>query len=643
MRAKSTIDNVYNEMKSRGADPKTDRGSKRLSHSYRNSQVPVPPATSLHPTAPDSKRKNALAKESEYGVLGIKVPLVEVSAKAEEVWGPALGGKDKQESLKRVIANIERYKDYMDVNNAIADCIKRKDHEALVEEYGRAKRFVDEARRTADSVAMTKSNPTDAQIQQLLVAARMWSDVDAKLKEFKSETWKRLTAMAGSATKDQQDQHMELIGVLLELGVQDNPIWVWLKSRADHLKSRIQASSDRSKVEIEVLRRRVANGEKPTPQMIASHIRSLGRHAAEKTSVMDSPEVIELWERMVAFLTSMISSQGLVGEVIDFWQTAQGFIEGTAQKTLPIGLDGVSRHHHRLSDDDISQLERETIAMVDTIRESVSSFFVDPPIEDISLLFSPIPPTPVTPHSAGLTPSALRDPRFSFHGNNLPPPSPRRGESWETLAFWPPWSNSISGVHYLSKLLVIIGSGAGEMSVVSPVSQGDGSALERLRALVTIAREKSVMAILAAWSKDAENIKVVEDWKRSPAKKDVTKMPEYFMTFESAILTGMQKILYISDAMSRPGSQDVVLPPPAKLLQAVREQFVTTLYKAMSGMFENADRSVAKTDGGGLVTDTQGLTNPFTQITARNVGSDAFNATDRVSRLNFHPVFIIKS
>jgi exocyst complex component 2 len=61
--------------------------------------------------SPDSKKKNALTKESEYGVMGIKKPLLEVSAKAEEVWGPALGGREKEDSLKVMTGTVEKYKE----------------------------------------------------------------------------------------------------------------------------------------------------------------------------------------------------------------------------------------------------------------------------------------------------------------------------------------------------------------------------------------------------------------------------------------------------------------------------------------------------------------------------------------------------
>jgi len=582
---------------------------------------------------PDAKKKNALTKESEYGVLGIKTPLLDVSAKAEEVWGPALGGREKEENLKSMSTIVDRYKELYEVNGAITDCIKRKDYESLVEEYAKAKRFADDAKRLSDQLASTP--PTDSQIHQILLAARVWHDVEEQIEDFKKDVWRRLIAMQSISKSDsafggQQDQHMELIGILLELGVTDNPIWVWLLSRYDHLKSKIRAVSERSRIEIEVLRRRLANGERPTAQVIASHLRSLARQTAEdKPASVDSVEIIELWEKMNSFLTGMLSAQGILGEVIEFWQTVQSFVDGRAQKTLPVGLNGESRQHHRLSDQGTLDLQKGTVELVDMIRENIFAFFADPPLEDISSLFSPLPPTPRTPKSAGtsgLTPTSMRDPRFNF--DNLPPPSPKRGEAWEKYAFWPPWSNSLSGVNYLAKLLVLVGTGASEMASISAISNGDSAALERLKALVGGARERCVNAICAAWNKDAENIKVLEDWRRSAEKRNLTRMPANFGAFESAVLSGMQKILYISEA--KVGSAEVVFPPPAKLLQMVRSQFVTTLYKALSGMVENAEKSVAKAEDD-WTTDTDGLASPVATVIATSIGAGTVNASDRVS------------
>lgn len=639
VRAKQTIDNVYTEMRYRGVEPPQIRVRPHSRHASRSSfRTGSGNQASIVSPALDNRKKNALMKESEYGVLGIKTPLLEVSAKAEEVWGPALGGREKEDSLKAMSRTVERYKDLYEVNAAITDAIKRKDYETLVEEYGKAKRFADDARRLSDDLGSTP--PTDSQIHKILLAARLWYDVTEQIDIFKRDVWRRLIAMQNlsprtdGATGGAQDQHMELIGILLELGVTDNPIWVWLLSRYDHLKNKIQTTSHRSRVEIEIMRRRLAISERPTPQVIASHLRSLGRQTAEdKPSSVDAVEIIELWEKTVTYMSSMLSSQGILGEVLEFWQTVQSFIEGKAQKTLPVGLDGGSRQHHRLSDQGTLDLQKGTVELIDMIRENIFSFFAEPPIEDISSLFSPIPPTPKTPKTPGttqLTPTALRG--FNLDPSSLPPPSPKRGEAWEKFAFWPPWSNSLSGVHYLAKLLVLVGTGASEMGAVAPVGYGDGTALERLRSLVGGARERCVTAICAAWNRDAENIKALEDWRRSPEKRDLTRMPAYFGSFESSVLTGMQKILYIPEAKS--GSADVVLPPPAKLLQMVRSQFVTTLYKALSGMVENAEKAVKRAEDD-WTADADGLASPVATIVATSIGAGTVNASDRVSSMFF--------
>ncbi|KAI0012964.1 exocyst complex component Sec5-domain-containing protein [Xylariaceae sp. FL0662B] len=643
VRAKATIDNVYKEMKYRGAEPPSPARARAHSRhaskgSFRNSSggaaLGANPMTS--PTANDSRKKNALVKESDYGVMGIKTPLLDVSAKAEDVWGPALRGREKEENLKSVSVSLDRYKEYVEAGSNIADSIKRKDYEALVEEYGRARKFADEARKLIKDLDSTP--PSESQTYQILLAARMWYDVEEQIQLFKRDVWRKLTSLH-TVTKTQtmagqpQDQHMELIGLLLELGVEDNPIWVWLLSRYDYLKVKISSASDRAKVEIEVLRRRLANAEKPSPQAVTTHLRNLGRQTVtSKPSGLDSPDVIELWEKMLAFLSGLLSAQGILGEVVEFWQTVESFIDGKAQKSLPTGYNGESRDHHRLSQQGTVDLQKGTTELVDMIRASVFEFFTGAPPEDVSLLFSPLPPSPGTPLSAGLSPSNGRDPRFNFDANNLPPPSPKRGESWEKFAFWPPFSNSVSGVHYLSKMLVLVGSGASEMASLGPLSQGDAKQLEMLKTLVGASRERCVTALCAAWNKDAENIKYVEDWKRSKEMGDVTRMPSTFASFEGALLSGMQKILYISEAMTKSGAGDIVLPPPTKLLQMVRSQYVTTLYKALSGMVENAERAVQKADDE-WTADLDAPIRAGNERASLSVGAGTVDAGDRNVRM----------
>ena len=605
VRAKSTIDRVYSEMRDQGAEPEQSRSrthsrvTSRSSTHFRNAsgQGPLSPGRGTIKSLQPEKRKNSMIKESEYGVQGIKAPLIEVAVKAEEIWGPALGGREREESLKSVLDSVDKNNGIFKVGRAVSECMKRKDYKGLVREYSQARQYTEDARQIANSASNGHAQPTDSQIHQIVITGRMWSEVEDQIEHFKREIWRKLTNVQKntitSTEGNAQDDHMALIGILLELGVEDNPIWVWLLSRYDHLKNKINATFERSKVEIEVLRRRLANKEPPVSQIIASHLQSPARRDVdEKSTDLDTPPVLELWDLIYNSLNNLLSVQGgILGEVIEFWGKAQTFIDGKGQKTLPVGIDGRSRRHHRLSTDGVKDLQNGAAELVGILQENVYSFFADPPIEDISMLYSPTTPTPVTPQSATLLPYAHHDSRFKFDEHHPPPPALRRGEVWEEFAFWPPYATSLSGVHYLERLLALLGSAASEAITIRPIASGH-SLSEKLRTMVTSARERSARAACAAWGRDAEMCKDMEDWSRANDRPELTNMPARFAAFENTVLSGMQKILYIPEAaVIKSGSVAIVSPPPAKLVQMVRSQFVTSLYKALSGMVENAENS----------------------------------------------------
>jgi exocyst complex component 2 len=295
-------------------------------------------------------------------------------------------------------------------------------------------------------------------------------------------------------------------------------------------------------------------------------------------------------------MTALLStSGGLLGEIIEYWDIAQSFMTGRAQKSLPMGYNNQSSVHHQLSMSNVTDLEKGATELVTILREHLYSFFSDPPIEDVSLLFSPLPatPTPTTPRtplSATLSPTAGS--RFRFDPNNVPPPSPRRGETWEKYAFWPPHSNAFSGSYYLAKALILIGTAANEMASLRLPDIGSLSRVdEALRMLVGSVRERCVQAVCAAWNADAENLKVLEDWTRDPERTDITNMPARFLSVQSFLLANLQKIMYVTgiEGVSK-AAVDVVVPPSNKLLQMVRAQFVTSLYRTFSGMVESAEK-----------------------------------------------------
>ncbi|WPG97422.1 exocyst complex component sec5 [Acrodontium crateriforme] len=649
VRAQATIDNVYTEMRAQGSDagelqvPGTpssksrrhSRHASKTSSHFRNTSG----AFSTTGTNSSDKKKNALTKDSDYGVQGIKTPLQDLSIKAEEVWGPALGGQEKEETLKAVLGAMEQHREIFRLSSDVFNCIKKGENDGVVEAYKMAKKYKAEAVNIADIARANNVSLGDTDAQQIILTAKMWHDVSLQIGAFKRDVWKRLKTShtrKGLGVTDESDKemHMDLIGVLLQLGVDENPIWVWLNSHCQYLKDRITQTFERSRIEIEILRRRLGSHEKTDTKTIAKFLQSAvesssSRFTKDASKELDSPTIIAFWEKVYYSLNALLSpSDGLLGEVLELWDITQSFIDNKAQKAFPSAVFAVGLEHLELEPDDVASLRSGTVELVNLLRENVLTFFTEAPVQDLSDMYSPIPPTPLSAGGA-ITPGGAKQ-VFSFDPSNLPPPSPSRGDSWEKFAFWPPHSNSLSGSHYLSRAMVIVGTAAGDLASLPMIKQA--RATEPLKALVNAVRERCVQAVCAAWATDAERCKFLEAWTRNAERPDLTNMPVSFLSFEEKVLSSMQTVAYVSEASStRGGGADVVMPPPAKLLQAVRGSFVTSLYKALSGMVENAENTQSN---GTNEHDPDGVTLPQRGgILSVDTAGTAVNAANRNVRM----------
>ncbi|KAF2161076.1 hypothetical protein M409DRAFT_28406 [Zasmidium cellare ATCC 36951] len=634
VKAKATIDTVYHEMRNRGAE------------SSRMSQVPQSAASSLRPHSRQTSKnqshfrntsgpwgsqskagfqtersRNALTKESEYGVQGIRIPLQEVAIKAEEVWGPALGGHEKEEALKAVQNALDQYREMFTLPGTVFEAIKKSDYDGVVDAYKKAKSHADKARKIA---AIAKENNVelgDADVQQIIVTARMWHDVNSQVETFKQEVWRRLRNSHGrkpAAVADETDKelHMELLATLLQLGVDENPIWIWINSHYLYLREKIARTFERSRIEIEINRRRLASNNRVDSKAFSKHLRSAFtaagtiRLGGDSGRDLDSAPILAFWDKVQSCLSTLLSPKnGILADVVEWYTTAQDFVENRAQKAFPTGVFASGFTHLSLDPEHVDGIRKATMDLVTILRESIASFFQDTPVEDISDLYSPIPPTPITPDSkTPLTPGASRR-AFTFDLSNVPPPSPRRGDSWEKFAFWPPNSNSLSGAHYLARLIALVGSGMGDLASLSVVKQSQEP--EKLKNVITNVRERLITAICSSWSADSEKCKLLESWTRSPDRRDLTLMPAFFEAWEEKVMTNVQKIAYITDAAtgkSGAGAVEIIVPPSAKLLQVVRGCFTTSLYKSLNGMVENAENPKGDSNAVAEEIDPDGVT-----------------------------------
>jgi exocyst complex component 2 len=212
----------------------------------------------------------------------------------------------------------------------------------------------------------------------------------------------------------------------------------------------------------------------------------------------------------------------------------------------------------------------------------------------------------------------------------MPPPSPKRGESWEKYGFWPPYATSISGSYYLSKFLALIGTASCDMATLS-VLKAERSHMDDIKKTLGEIRERCLSAALAAWTLDSENCKMLEDWTRSVDRHDLTNMPSRFRNFQGFLLAHLQLILYVSEATRRGDAPEVIIPPSTKLLQGVRSQFVTSIYRALRGMVQNAENPDKGDDGWGADADGLAIKEPIDETT--EVVSSHLDSSNKVRPL----------
>lgn len=595
VKAKATIDNVYTEMRTQGSastPASAATAANRRSHIRQSSKGNHNRSTSN--LLADPHQKNALTKESEYGVLGIKTPLVELAAKAEEVWGPALGGRDREQNLKSILSFVGQNHAAMQRAGNVRTAIRKQDHHTLVHEYNEARSSVQDVQRLVDSASRHGTELSDEDIRKTIVVAKVWYDIEEQLIEFRRDSLRQLSRVEinlGLSDPDaQRDTNTALVAVLLQVGTDESPIWVWLSSWHDSLQSKISRTFERFRIDIEILRRRIANADEPTQLEMRSFLGAAGKNAhADKTGRprIDRPQTLHFWELLVRSLSDVLRPQGgLLGEIVAFWDHAKAYIDGRTQQPL-LNAPGYSkdrRTHLYLTSEHARELQQRTVDLIALVRDCICSFFMEPPVDDISSLVSPIPITPIDVNFPRSRPTSLK-----FDKQDMPPPSPRRGEAWEQYAFWAPYASSLSGALYLSKMLHLVATAATDATAINIVNS-NARLREQLKTMVGSVRERCIQAVCSAWDADSAKCKLLEDWSRNADRRDLTNFPARFMAFEEDLLIHVQKIMYMPDANARAGSSDVVIPPSSRLLQVVREHFVTTLYKALSGIVENAEK-----------------------------------------------------
>ncbi|KAK9477484.1 exocyst complex component Sec5-domain-containing protein [Lipomyces japonicus] len=576
-------------------------------------------------------KNDFLQEQKNWGVASIERYIDEANDKAALIIQPIMDNRAQADRLKATLALIEKHRYLFDLPSKLAEDIKSGLHDSVIRDYKRGLSQTEESRTLPHSPELALNL-----IEQRRVIERIWSEVEVVVEDYRDQLWKDL-----SETRPNEN-FLSIIKILLELGVEDNPIWVWLESQVDHIKTSMENGFEQLNDDLQIIRNELSDSSQPTPANTSMYfLNAIKFSTTDKDVLRDTPEIIKMWMVLKELVENLALTFGK--QITSFWDAASRFLDGTYQKTLPTGLDGQSKIHLTFSDMEQSKVRSDARELVDILANRMADFFVDTietskikaqqrkenedmnesDIEHDEPDYSNHKPTKLTsqPNNSVTSLSARSILANSLKKDRNKAENTRQEEkvqtdvqninssvaadtadtannadkSYDLYAFLPPNANAIGTSHFLSQILGILGSVASELAGLSISSKH----IDVLRNMMGTIRERCIGATCLAWQQDAKNFRVLEDWAPISSRTG-TRIPKFFLQYQSIILSGIQELIFVTAAEQK-STVLVILPPSSRVVSNIKTQFVNSIFLALDGLVKDAvateSRSLKEADG----------------------------------------------
>ncbi|BFZ60508.1 Exocyst complex component S5 [Saitoella coloradoensis] len=483
-----------------------------------------------------------LNRENDYGIGALKSATLDANAKAQQIFTPIMENREKANTLRSTLSVLDRYKSYFNLPSTLLDCQRRKDHEGLIREYRKGETLFKEYKASDPN-----QQGTALMVNQRRIFEKVWNEAQRIVDNWKKDLW---DGLSGEGRTD--EQQMKAIGYLLEIGIDENPIWQYLQVRHNHLRNMITATFEQDRIQFETLRRKLAAKPAPSVKQLVSYLRVPFHPKQDFAFHCDSEAIIEMWEALGDFVDDMMNELG-AHLVIEFWRTVQSFVDGKAQKSMPMGPNGISKKHLSLDQMQVAQLRGMVEALVLLICRLIGEFISSPPValpvDDME------PSTPV--------------------GDVPPVPALPAVNGGKVLAFVPAHANAVSASKYLSSTLREIAQAVDEIHSLGLSS----TVTDALRTVLGTAMQHFNDAVCKAWQQDTKYLVRLENWTRATENHDNTGFPRAIQSYTRAIIANAEKILNVANTTSGSAVQKVLqVMPTAKMIGAVRSTFLSGLY-----------------------------------------------------------------
>ncbi|KAK9239477.1 exocyst complex component Sec5-domain-containing protein [Lipomyces kononenkoae] len=562
-------------------------------------------------TAYREMKKDFLQEFKDWGVVVIEQLIDEANIKAARIMKPIMDNKTRGDRLKATLSLIEKNRYLFDLPAALSESINRGDHDSLVRDYRRGMALTEEIRTLPHSAELS-----DFLVQQRRVIERIWGEVEVVVEGYKRSIWKQL-----SQTRP-DDNYILYISILLELGVEDNPIWVWLQTLVDNSKRQMEEAFDDLNSSLQILRKDVFNASPTSMDVMAGYVLKAikSRKVDGDKNMRDLPEIVRMWVTMNEVIEEVTKYFGK--QIALFWECASGFLDGRTQSILPMGPNGQSKVHLKLSGEEEAKIRSDGRELVEIYASRVADFFVQSgadsevkaaTIKRAKSMDSEYDSQATTPQEeqkimsmrnasvTSLSASArlansLKTDRIAEAQRQIDkppvtlvsqqpsaaPPAPGSERNFELYAFLPPNANAIGTTFYLSQILNTLGSVASELAGLSISSRH----IDVLRTMMSTVRERCVSAACLSWQQDAKRFNMMEDWRPTSTRK-CTMIPALFLEYQSVVLDGLQRLVFIPGAEKK-SKVVVILPPSSNLVSNIKTQFANSIFLALNGLVKDA-------------------------------------------------------
>ncbi|KAK9460660.1 exocyst complex component Sec5-domain-containing protein [Lipomyces oligophaga] len=580
--------------------------------------------------------RDFLQERNNWGIGGIAQTIQEANQRSADIMEPLINNKTRSDTLKATLSLIDKHRYLFDLPAALQTSINKNDNDLLLRDYRRGRALTEEIRTLPHQSDLTEYN-----IQQRRVIERIWQEVESVVEDYKQDLWMRLVHTSPD------DNYLLYINILLELGVDDNPIWVYLKAQFESLRQKISEAFYDLNTCVCVLQKDLKAVERPNLEALSAmllHSIKLVNSKPRADVIRDTPEIVSTWIKLRAVVEEVVIYFG--NQISLLWNCCEGFLTGSTQRTFPDTINPESRVHLSFSETEAKELRDDGNKLIERLASELSEFFLRTVPQSAELAASPSPKRPERADtfdvedgdgiklsggstqdtgnritnlsnnsSVSISASAMLATSLK---NDKPPEVPRLSPANQNLvsaedsdkalilyAFLPEGSNALSASYYISLILGTVGTVASELAGLTISS----SHIETLREMMSTVRERCVSAACLAWQQDAKRFHILEDW-RPLSLRNNTMLPSIFFQYQIRLLESIGRVILVSDAERR-SKVKVISPPSSQLLTNIQIQFTNSILLVLDGLMKdatNVDGQVAAdSEAARVSTDTRVL------------------------------------